>query len=138
MSEAAELMNRLAAALEGGDIDTLVACWHPDAEAVHVLRPDRSWQGRDFYRKVMGRTNTTGERNRVEVKDRGLGVTGDRFYLETLVHQDDGIPVPCVAIYIMKDGLVRWARVFTDKPKRDGQTMADWALKDAEAGTQEG
>ena len=126
MADAAELMNRLAAALEGHDVDALAACWHPDVETTHVLRPDRSWQGRDFYRETMARHVDSGSRGGVEVTDRGVGANGDRFFLETLTTHPDGTAVPCLCIYILQDDMVRWARVYTDKVQRDGHTMADW------------
>jgi hypothetical protein len=126
MTETADLMNRLADALESADLDALVACWHPDVETTHVLRPNRSWHGQDFYRQAMGQVYASGQHNGVKVLDRGIGVTGDRFYIESLTSHADGTVVPCLTIYIVQDGAVRWARVYTDRPQEDGESMMDW------------
>jgi hypothetical protein len=54
------------------------------------------------------------------------GVVGNRIYLETLTHHADGSIVPCVSVLEVEDGKIRRARVYTDRPKRDGLSMDGW------------
>ncbi len=121
MNDAAAVLRRYLQAQQDKDIDALVSCWHPDIEAVHPLRPDRSWHGVDTYRRAWSRIWEQNPRSRFEVVS--SAVVGDRIYLEALVEHGDGTMVPSMNILEVEGGQIRRARVYTDTPMRDGMDM---------------
>jgi ketosteroid isomerase-like protein len=115
------ILRRYLQAQEDKDLEALVSCWHPDIEAVHPLRPDRSWQGLDTYRRAWARIWDINPQSRFELV--GSDVVGNRIYLEALVEHADGTMVPNMNILEVEDGKIRRARVYTDVPQRDGIDM---------------
>jgi limonene-1,2-epoxide hydrolase len=53
-------------------------------------------------------------------------VEGNVFFLETTTYHADGSVVPCVGIFEVEDGKIRRARIYTDVPRRNGETMDKW------------
>ena len=124
MDDAAAVLQRWERAQQERDLEALVSCWHPDVDTVHLLRPDRSWRGSDTYRSAMARIWEKSPAGREEVVS--SGVVGNRIYLETLTYHADGSIVPCVSVLEVEDGKIRRARVYTDRPMRDGLSMDGW------------
>lgn len=121
MDDAAAVLERYLKAQADKDLDALVSCWDADIEAVHPLRPDRSWSGRDTYRRAWARIWGHNPASRFEVVS--TAVVGDRIYLEALVEHSDGTMVPNMNILEVENGVIRRARVYTDIPTRDGLSM---------------
>ena len=130
--EAPAVLDRYLNAQANKDLEVLVACWHPDVEAVHPLRPDRSWSGRETYRRAWARIWGNNPASRFEVIS--TAVVGNRVYLEALVEHTDGTMVPNMNILEVEGGLIRRARVYTDIPTRDGLSM-DGFVEDLNPGT---
>ena len=124
MEDAAQVLDRYLRAQREKDLDALVSCWHQDIEAVHPLRPDRSWSGLDTYRKAWARIWETNPNSRFEVIS--ADVVGNRIYLEAMVEHADGMMVPNMNVLEVEDGKIRRARVYTDVPTRDGLSMDDF------------
>jgi hypothetical protein len=123
VSEAEDLLQRFVKAKEDRDLEALVACWHPDIEAYHPLRPDRSWSGLDTYRKAWAAILSNPQSPWELVH---ADVVGNRIYSETVTRHTDGTLVPCFSILEVEDGKIRRARVFTDRPTHDGKSMDQW------------
>jgi ketosteroid isomerase-like protein len=121
MDDAAAVLSRYFDAQRDKDLESLVSCWHPDIEAVHPLRPDRSWKGLETYRRAWARIWESNPNSRFEVLS--SEVVGNRIYLEALVEHADGTMVPNLNILEVQDGKIRRARVYTDVPVRDGLDM---------------
>jgi ketosteroid isomerase-like protein len=121
VDDASAVLRRYLKAQEDKDLEALVSCWHPGVETVHPLRPDRSWQGVDTYRRAWARIWDNNPRSRFELVS--SGVVGNRIYLEALVEHADGTMVPNMNILEVEDGKIRRARVYTDVPQRDGINM---------------
>src|SRR6516162_6714567 len=124
MDDAEAVLARYLKAQEDKDLDALVSCWHPDIEAFHPLRPDRSWQGRETYQRQWARIWEHNPNSRFEVTS--ADVVGSRIYLDASVEHGDGTMVPCMNILEVEDGQIRRARVFTDVPVHDGASMDDF------------
>jgi hypothetical protein len=124
MSDATEVLQRLVKAQHDQDLDALVSCWHPDAQGIHMLRPDHSWHGMDTYRRVMACLFNGSPTTREEFVC--SAVEGNTIFLETMTYHADRSVVPCVAIFEVEDGRIRQARMYTDVPRRDGQSMDRW------------
>ena len=108
-------------AQEDKDLEALVSCWDDDIEAIHPLRPDRSWSGIDTYRRAWSTIWANQPQSRFEVVS--AEVVGDTIYLEALVEHGDGTMVPNMNILQVENGKIRRARVYTDTPVRDGVDM---------------
>ena len=121
MDDATAVLQRYLDAQQNKDLDALVACWDPDIEAIHPLRPDRSWSGIDTYRRAWARIWEAKPDSRFEVVS--AAVVDDRIYLEALVEHSDGTMVPNLNILDVEHGRIRRARVYTDTPERDGVDM---------------
>jgi limonene-1,2-epoxide hydrolase len=121
VDDASAVLSRYLKAQEEKDLEALVSCWHPGVEAFHPLRPDRSWQGVDTYRRAWARIWDHNPQSRFEVVS--SGVVGNRIYLEALVEHADGTMVPNMNVLEVEDGKIRRARVYTDIPQRDGINM---------------
>ena len=121
MDDASAVLRRYLKAQEDKDLEALVSCWHASVETFHPLRPDRSWQGVDTYRRAWARIWDNNPQSRFEVVS--SGVVGNRIYLEALVEHADGTMVPNMNILEVEDGKIRRARVYTDVPQRDGINM---------------
>ena len=121
MDDASAVLSRYLKAQEEKDLEALVSCWHASVETFHPLRPDRSWQGVDTYRRAWARIWDNNPQSRFEVVS--SGVVGNRIYLEALVEHADGTMVPNMNILEVEDGKIRRARVYTDVPQRDGINM---------------
>jgi len=119
--DASAVLDRYLRAQATKDLEALVSCWHPEVEAVHPLRPDRSWHGVDVYRRSWARIWANNPASRFEVL--AADVVGNRIYLEALVEHADGRMVPNMNILEVEDGMIRRARVYTDVPQRDGVSM---------------
>ncbi len=119
--EPAALLDRYLNAQTNKDLESLVSCWHPEVVAVHPLRPDRSWSGRETYRRAWARIWEDNPASRFEVIS--TAVVGNRVYLEALVEHANGTMVPNMNVLEVEDGLIRRARVYTDVPMRDGLSM---------------
>jgi ketosteroid isomerase-like protein len=127
MDEAEAVLARYLKAQEDKDLDALVSCWHADIEAVHPLRPDRSWHGRETYHRQWARIWEHNPKSRFEVIS--AAVVGSRIYLDALVEHGDGTMVPCMNVLEVEDGQIRRARVFTDVPVHDGASMDDFTTR---------
>jgi hypothetical protein len=125
VDEASEVLQRYMKAKEDRDLDALVSCWHPDIEVVHPMRPDRNWQGLDTYRQIWAMIWERAPEGRYEVVT--SDVIGNRIYLETVREASDGTMIPCMNIFEVQDGKIRRARVYTDKPTRDGVSIDGFA-----------
>jgi hypothetical protein len=123
MNDAEAVLQRYVKAFEERDLDALVSCWHRDAETTHVLRPDRSWQGTDLYRKVMSRIweRTPDEQHEVV----STSVNGDFAYVESVTRHEDGTVMPAVMVFEIEGDRIRRARVYTEKQVHDGVTMEE-------------
>jgi ketosteroid isomerase-like protein len=121
VDDAAAVLSRYLRSQSTKDLDGLVSCWHDDVEVVHPLRPDRSWQGIDTYRRAWARIWANNPESRFEVLS--ADVVGDRIYLEALVEHADGTMVPNMNILEVEGGKIRRARVYTDVPRRDGVSL---------------
>jgi limonene-1,2-epoxide hydrolase len=126
MNDAEAVLARYLKAQEDKDLDALVSCWHRDIEAVHPLRPDRSWHGQDTYRRQWTRIWENNQNNRFEVVS--TAVVGNRVYLDALIGHSDGTMVPCMTVLDVEDGQFRRARVYTDVPVRDGISMDEFTI----------
>jgi hypothetical protein len=89
------------------------------------MRPDRNWSGLDTYRRQWALIWERRPDSRFEVVT--SDVVGDRVYLEALTEMSDGTMVPHMNILEIKDGKIFRARVYTDKPRRDGVSIDDFA-----------
>jgi hypothetical protein len=125
VTEAEELLQRYLKAQEDHHLDDLVSCWHPDVEVVHPMRPDRNWSGLETYRRQWALIWERQPASRFEVVT--SDVIGNRIYLEALTEMSDGTMVPHMNILEVKDGMIYRARVYTDKPRRDGVTIDGYA-----------
>ncbi|HUJ66320.1 MAG TPA: nuclear transport factor 2 family protein [Acidimicrobiales bacterium] len=125
MTEAEALLQRYLKAQEDHDLDALVSCWHPEVEVVHPMRPDRDWSGLDTYRRQWALIWERRPTSRFEVVT--SDVIGNRIYLEALTEMSDGTLVPHMNILELKDGVIFRARVYTDRPRRDGVTIDGYA-----------
>ena len=85
MSDAQDVLDRYLRAQEEKDLEALVSCWADDIEAVHPMRPDRSWSGIDTYRRAWSTIWANKPASRFEVIS--ADVVGDRIYLQALVEQ---------------------------------------------------
>jgi ketosteroid isomerase-like protein len=121
MDDAADVLARYLSAQENKDLDALVACWDPEIEAIHPLRPDRSWSGIDTYRRAWARIWEANPDSRFEVVS--AATVENRIYLEALVEHSDGVMVPNMNILEVENGRIHRARVYTDTPLRDGVDM---------------
>jgi ketosteroid isomerase-like protein len=124
-SEAEELLARYLRAQQDKDLDALVACWHPDVQVVHPMRPDRNWSGLDTYRRQWALIWERTPHSRFEVVS--TAVVGDRVYLEALTEMSDGTMVPHMNVLQVRDGKIWRGRVYTDKPRRDGVDIDGFA-----------
>jgi hypothetical protein len=124
-SEAEELLQRYLKAQADHDLDALVACWHPEVQVVHPMRPDRNWSGLDTYRRQWALIWARRPDSRFEVVT--ADVVGNRIYLEALTEMSDGTMIPHMNILEIKDGRIFRARVYTDKPTRDGVSIDGYA-----------
>ncbi len=125
MDDASALLERYLKAQEDKDLDALVSCWHTDVEVEHPMRPDRNWRGLDTYRRQWALIWERSPHSRFEVVS--SAVVGDRVYLEALTEMSDGTMVPHMNILEVEDGKIRRARVYTDKPRRDGVDIDGFA-----------
>jgi ketosteroid isomerase-like protein len=125
VTDAEAVLQRYLKAQEEKDLDALVACWHPDVEVVHPMRPDRNWRGLDTYRRQWALIWQRRPESRFEVVT--ADVIGDRICLEALTEVSDGTMIPHMNILEIEDGRIRRARVYTDKPTRDGMTIDGYA-----------
>jgi len=125
VSEAEALLRRYLKAQEDKDLDALVACWHPEVEVVHPMRPDRNWSGLDTYRRQWKLIWELTPDSRFEVVS--TAVVGNRVYLEALTEMSDGTMVPHMNVLEVEDGMIRRGRVYTDKPRRDGVSIDGYA-----------
>jgi ketosteroid isomerase-like protein len=123
--DAAAVLQRYLHAQRDKDLEALVSCWHEDVEAVHPLRPDRSWRGRDTYRRQWERIWSVAPETRFEVVS--TAVSGNTIYLEALTQTLDGSMVPHMNVLEVEGGRIRRARVYTDKPTHDGLSMDDFS-----------
>jgi hypothetical protein len=123
MSDAEDVLRRYVQAKEDRDLEALVACWHPDIEAYHPLRPDRSWSGVETYRRTWAAILANPDPPFELVH---ADVAGNRIYSETVTRHADGTLVPCFSILEVEDGQIRRARVYTDRPTHDGRSMDAW------------
>jgi limonene-1,2-epoxide hydrolase len=121
MTDAEAFLDQYVTSMTNKDLDTLVACWHPDAEATHLLHPDRSWSGADFYRKMMGQIFASNAGAHMEIQ--ASAISGNTVFIESVTLHGDGSRTPCVGIFELEDGRVRHARVYTDVPSSDGVKM---------------
>src|SRR5262245_43680411 len=121
MSEAQDVLDRYLRAQEEKDLEALVSCWADDIEAVHPMRPDRSWSGIDTYRRAWSTIWANQPNSRFELLS--ADVVGNRIYLQALVEHGDGTMVPNMNILEVEDGRIRRATVYTDVPQRDGVDM---------------
>lgn len=120
-ADAQAVLDRYLRAQQEKDLDALVSCWADDIEAVHPMRPDRSWRGIDTYRRAWSTIWANNPASRFEVVS--ADVVGDRIYLQALVEHGDGTMVPNMNILEVEDGRIRRATVYTDTPVRDGVDM---------------
>jgi ketosteroid isomerase-like protein len=136
--DANSVLRRYLRAQEEKDLDALASCWHADVEVTHPMRPDRSWRGRDTYRRAWARIWEVNPHSRFEVLS--TAVVGNRIYLEALVEHADGAMIPNMNILEVEDGTIRRGRVYTDRPTRDGVSMDDFvdSLSPLEQPTREG
>jgi ketosteroid isomerase-like protein len=125
VTEAEAVLRRYLRAQEEKDLDVLVSCWHPDVEVVHPMRPDRNWRGLDTYRRQWALIWQRSPESRFEVV--AADTIGNRIYLEALTEMSDGTMIPHMNILEIEDGMIRRARVYTDKPSRDGVTIDGYA-----------
>lgn len=125
MQDAQAVLDRYLEAQREKDLDALVACWHPDIEVVHPMRPDRDWRGLDTYRRQWALIWERNPNSRFEVVS--TAVVGNRIYLEALTEMSDGTMVPHMNILEVEDGRIRRGRVYTDKPARDGVSIDGFA-----------
>lgn len=125
MSEAEDVLQRYLKAQQDRDLDALVACWHPDIEVVHPMRPDRNWSGLDTYRRQWALIWERTPNSRFEVVS--SAVVGNRIYLEALTEMSDGTMVPHMNILEVEDAKIRRGRVYTDKPRHDGVSIDGFA-----------
>jgi ketosteroid isomerase-like protein len=125
MDDAAAVLERYLHAQQNKDLDALVACWHPDVEVVHPMRPDRNWRGLDTYRRQWALIWERSPDSRFEVVS--TAVVGNRIYLEALTEMSDGTMVPHMNILEVQDGKIRRGRVYTDRPTRDGVDIDGFA-----------
>jgi ketosteroid isomerase-like protein len=125
--DAATVLERYLKAQRDKDLDALVSCWHEDVEAVHPMRPDRSWRGRDTYRRQWARIWTMAPDTRFEVVS--TAVSGNTIYLEALTETADGTMIPHMNVLEVEDGQIRRARVYTDTPTHDGVSMDDFTVR---------
>jgi hypothetical protein len=121
MSDAQDVLDRYLRAQRDKDLDALVSCWADDIEAVHPMRPDRSWSGIDTYRRAWATIWGNRPDSRFELLS--AEVVGDRIYLQALVEHGDGTMVPNMNILEVEDGRIKRATVYTDTPVRDGVDM---------------
>ena len=117
-NETRELLRRYLDANERKDIDAAMAFWHPDAEGIHPLRPDRSWYGREQLREIW--TGTWARYPESHLRVVSSGVDGDHVYLETLMDLGNGTAVPGINVFEVEGGVFRHLRVYTDTPVHDG------------------
>jgi hypothetical protein len=122
--DAVAVLARLEQAMRAKDIDATMACWHPDVEARHMLRPDRSWHGAETYRELQSRIWDANPSNRDEIVS--SGAAGNLIFFETVTHHTDGSAIPCITIMEIEGGRIRRARVYTDVPRHDGMSMDNW------------
>lgn len=125
MSEAEALLRRYLAAQADKDLDALVACWHPEVQVVHPMRPDRNWSGLDTYRRQWRMIWELTPDSRFEVIS--TAVSGNTVYLEALTEMSDGTMIPHMNVLEVKDGKIWRGRVYTDKPRRDGVDIDGYA-----------
>jgi len=125
MTETEALLQRYLKAQEDHDLDALVSCWHPEVEVVHPMRPDRNWSGLETYRRQWALIWERRPTSRFEVVS--SDVIANRIYLEALTEMSDGTMVPHMNIMEVKDGMIFRARVYTDRPRRDGVTIDGYA-----------
>jgi ketosteroid isomerase-like protein len=125
VDDASALLERYLKAQEDKDLDALVSCWHTDVEVVHPMRPDRNWRGLDTYRRQWALIWERTPHSRFVVVS--TAVVGDRVYLEALTEMSDGTMVPHMNIFEIEDGIIRRARVYTDKPTHDGVDIDQFA-----------
>ncbi len=125
MTDAEAVLQRYLKAQEEKDLDGLVSCWHPDVEVVHPMRPDRNWRGLETYRRQWALIWQRRPESRFEVVT--ADVIGDRIYLEARTEMSDGTMIPHMNILEIEEGRIRRARVYTDKPTRDGMTIDGYA-----------
>jgi hypothetical protein len=125
MSEAEALLQRYLAAQAAKDLDALVSCWHPGVQVVHPMRPDRNWSGLDTYRRQWKMIWELTPDSRFEVVS--AAVCGNTVYLEALTEMSDGTMIPHMNILEIRDGQIWRARVYTDKPRRDGMDIDGYA-----------
>jgi ketosteroid isomerase-like protein len=121
MNEAEELLKRYLKAQQDHNLDDLLSCWHPEVEVVHPMRPDRNWTGLETYRRQWAVIWARQPASRFEVVT--SDVIGNRVYLEALTEMSDGTMIPHMNILEIKEGKIFRARVYTDKPRRDGITI---------------
>jgi hypothetical protein len=122
--EAEALVDRYIKAQEDGDLEALVSCWHPDVEIVHPMRPDRSWSGRESYRRFWSRQWAGKRQGRNTILL--TAVVGNRIFLEGVTEHEDGTLVPNMNIFEVEDGMIRRGRVYTDVPRSDGVSMDEF------------
>jgi ketosteroid isomerase-like protein len=125
MSEAEALLQRYLKAQDEKNLDALVSCWHPDVRIEHPMRPDRNWSGLDTYRRQWKLIWELTPQSRFEVVS--AAVVGSTVYLEALTEMSDGTMVPHMNVLEIKDGKIWRGRVYTDKPRRDGASIGDFA-----------
>jgi ketosteroid isomerase-like protein len=125
VTDAEAVLQRYLKAQEEKDLDGLVSCWHPDVEVVHPMRPDRNWRGLETYRRQWALIWQRRPESRFEVVT--ADVIGDRIYLEARTEMSDGTMIPHMNILEIEEGRIRRARVYTDKPTRDGMTIDGYA-----------
>lgn len=121
MDDAEAVLARYLEAQKDKDLESLVSCWHPDIEAEHPLRPDRSWRGRDTYRRQWARIWEQNPGSRFEVVS--TAVVGNRIYLDALVEHAGATMVPCMNVLEVEGGQIRRARVYTDVPVHDSTSI---------------
>jgi ketosteroid isomerase-like protein len=125
MSEAQDLLTRYLKAQADKNLDALVACWHPDVQIEHPMRPDRNWSGLDTYREQWALIWRLTPGSRFEVVS--SAVSGNTVYLEALTEMSDGTMIPHMNVLEIKDGKIWRGRVYTDKPRRDGVGIGGYA-----------
>ena len=121
MTEAEEVLQRYLKAQEDKDLEALVGCWADDIEAVHPMRPDRSWSGIATYRRSWTRIYEGRPNGRFDVIS--ADAVGNRIYLDIEMEHSDGTMIPCMTIMEIENGKIRRARVYTDRPQHDGLSM---------------
>jgi hypothetical protein len=118
------ILQRLIKGHEEKDLEAVMSCWHPDIEAVHPMRPDRSWKGAETFRRFQKQIWDTDPDQHYRIVS--CGVIGNVLYVESLTGHKDGTLVPCVSIQEVENGKVRRMRVYTDSPRHDGISMNAW------------